>query len=80
MNRILRQKEVSIITGISRTSIWRLEKKGLFPKRRDLGAKCVGWLEEDIKSWLETRPPSRNIEKIFDSDQFPKQGGSGAKK
>ena len=32
--RILRQSEVLAITGLGRTTLWRLEKRGEFPARR----------------------------------------------
>ena len=55
-DRILKQREVVKITGMSRPTIWRKEKAGLFPARRDLGARSVGWLESDIKAWMENLP------------------------
>ena len=52
MSRILRLREVEALTGMSKTSIWRLERKGQFPVRRSLGVRCVGWREEEIQEWL----------------------------
>ncbi len=40
---------------LSRTTIWRLEKSGQFPKRVRLGQNSVGWLKGDIDTWLESR-------------------------
>ncbi|MGP4930430.1 AlpA family transcriptional regulator [uncultured Pseudoalteromonas sp.] len=56
IDRILKQREVVKITGMSRPTIWRKEKLGLFPARRDLGARSVGWLESEIKAWMESLP------------------------
>lgn len=32
-----------------------LEKKGAFPKRRQLGPRCVAWIESEIDEWLAGR-------------------------
>jgi prophage regulatory protein len=54
--RLLRTKEVTAVTGLSRMTIYRLELSGAFPRRRRLSRNSVGWLEEDIKSWIASRP------------------------
>lgn len=54
--KILRLPEVVIVTGLSRPTIYRLMLAGRFPNRRLLGIKCVGWVAEEIQSWLEGRP------------------------
>ena len=33
----------------------RLEKNGMFPKRRRLTGNAVAWIEEEILEWLESR-------------------------
>jgi prophage regulatory protein len=53
--RILRRPEVVKRTGLSIVTLWRMEKAGLFPKRRALGAKAVGWLESEVELWMESR-------------------------
>lgn len=59
MEKILRPKDIQKIIGLSRTTIWRLEQRGLFPLRRQLGARIVGWLEGDISAWLESLPTAQ---------------------
>ena len=54
-DRILRAHEVKQIVGISRSTIWRLERKGQFPARLPLGTGSVGWLKSDIESWVNSR-------------------------
>lgn len=54
--RILRAEEVTRRTGLSRTSIWRLERRGEFPARRRLGPNAVGWIEKEVTQWIESRP------------------------
>lgn len=53
---ILRLPEVLRRTGLSRTSVWRLTKKGDFPTPVRLGERCVGWLRGELDAWLESRP------------------------
>ncbi len=53
---ILRTRDVTRVTGLSRTTVWRLERAGKFPPRMRLGENSVGWLEEEVQSWIESRP------------------------
>ena len=55
--RILRAREVSDLTGLSPTTIWRLEKSGDFPARRRLAANSIGYLASEILAWIESRNP-----------------------
>ena len=55
INRVLRDPQVFEITKLSKSTRWRLEKAGLFPKKIRLSANAVGWLESDICSWVEQR-------------------------
>lgn len=54
--RLLNAKEVIAMIGLSRTTIWRLEKDGLFPKRRQITRSKVGWLKSEVQDWLVSRP------------------------
>ena len=56
----LRTHQVIEKVGLSRQTIWRLEKEGKFPQRRQLGAKSVGWLEEEVHQWMESRIPAND--------------------
>ncbi|MBS1596065.1 MAG: AlpA family transcriptional regulator [Bacteroidetes bacterium] len=53
--RILRLADVKLITSLSRSTIYRLIAKELFPKPRHLGLRSVGWLESEIDTWVNTR-------------------------
>lgn len=53
--RFLREAEVKRVTGLSRTTRWRLERRGQFPKRRRLSQNAIGWLESEIHSWMAAR-------------------------
>lgn len=52
---IIRLPEVRARTGLSRSEIYRREGLGEFPKRIALGARSVGWVSEEISSWIESR-------------------------
>lgn len=52
---ILREYQVKGRTGLSASTVWRLEKNGSFPKRVQLSKNAVGWYEHEIESWIETR-------------------------
>lgn len=54
--RILRLKEVQRMTGLSRSTIYAEIAKGNFPKQVKLtGARSVGWQENAITQWIESR-------------------------
>jgi prophage regulatory protein len=54
--RVLRTAEVQARTGLGRTSVWRREKDGTFPRRRLIGGGIVGWLESEVDEWIRSRP------------------------
>lgn len=71
MAKLLRFRGVQVKTGgLSRTTIWRLERDGLFPKRRLLTGKIVAWDEDEIDDWIKSRiqefgpAPSRHFKDV----------------
>lgn len=57
--RVISTREAQNRTGLSRTSLWRLERAGGFPMRRRLSSNRVGWLESEVVAWMRTRPLGR---------------------
>ena len=53
--RFIREPEVHRITGLSRTTRWRLEQVGRFPRKRKLSDNAVGWLASEIEAWMAER-------------------------
>lgn len=49
-------EDVREATGLSRTTIWRLESGGDFPIRRKISQQRIGWLRSEILEWAESRP------------------------
>lgn len=54
--KLLRVGDVMAATGLGRTTIWRLERRGDFPRRRVVVGQRVAWLESELTDWLKTRP------------------------
>ena len=50
-------REVCQAIGLCRTTLWKMERKGTFPRRRQLTTNRVGWLRSDVEAWLRNRPP-----------------------
>ena len=65
---ILRACDVIRVTGLSRTTLWRLERQGEFPTRIRLGLNSVGWREEEVQNWVETRPRGMTQLDLFDRE------------
>jgi prophage regulatory protein len=53
---ILNVKDVSLITKLSRVTIWRLEKEGKFPPRIKISQKRIGWRKDEVAKWIESLP------------------------
>lgn len=56
MSNIIRMTEVIKKVGLSRTTIWRLERAGKFPKRVQLSTHAVGYRDVDISIWMAGLP------------------------
>ncbi|WP_235001279.1 helix-turn-helix transcriptional regulator [Nitrosovibrio sp. Nv4] len=56
LKSILKQPEVSRVTGLSRSSIYRLEASGQFPSRVKLSECASGWHSEEVQAWVASRP------------------------
>ena len=44
------------ILPISRSTLWRWEESGDFPRRRKIGPRLTGWLRSEIEEWVQSRP------------------------
>jgi len=52
-------KDVTLTIGLSRSTIWRLEKAGLFPQRITLSNRCVRWAADEVELWVEKKIKGR---------------------
>ncbi|WP_108472908.1 helix-turn-helix transcriptional regulator [Rhodanobacter thiooxydans] len=53
--QLLRLPAVIQRTGLSRSSIYRHEAEGTFPRRVKIGASASAWLASDIDRWITGR-------------------------
>lgn len=54
--RYIRRQEVESLTGLSRSTIYRMMDAGEFPRPIKLTRKAVAWPESAIAEWLASRP------------------------
>jgi prophage regulatory protein len=52
---ILRRPQVEKRVGLQRSAIYEGIARGTFPRPVRLGARAVGWVEEEIDDWLQAR-------------------------
>ena len=55
LEQYLSIREVIAVLRVSRSTLWRWVKQGLFPKPVRLGPKAVRWRESDIAAWNRER-------------------------
>ena len=58
--QLLRRANVEAITGLKRSTIYAMVKKGVFPPPVKITTKAVGWKSSEIFQWintLDTTPP-----------------------
>lgn len=53
--RLLRFPALRERTGLSRSTIWRLERRGAFPRHRRISPNTVAWVEEEVNVWIRER-------------------------
>jgi len=53
--RFLRITDVTSETGLSRSTIYRLEQAGEFPRRVRLSANSMGWWSSHVDEWKSAR-------------------------
>jgi predicted DNA-binding transcriptional regulator AlpA len=56
-DRLLPWQRVKDITGLSRTTAWRLQKAGDFPPPVVISPGRVGWRESELQAWKASRAP-----------------------
>ena len=55
----LRLSTVKARTGLSRSTVYRRVKEGLFPAPIPLGGRSIGWLDSDIDTWIDQQMRAR---------------------
>lgn len=62
--QMLRLGAVIKKTGLSRSTILRLESNGQFPRRVQLSGNAVAYLREEVESWCIDRLAARDAQEI----------------
>ena len=56
VDRLIKLPEVVEITGLSRSTIYRLRKLGKFPEQVRVGSRAVRWWLSEILDWIKSKP------------------------
>ena len=52
----VRAKELSKVLGVSRSTLWRLNKAGVLPSKISItGSRSVGWRVSEINDFINSR-------------------------
>ncbi len=52
----IRAKELSQALGVSRSTLWRMEKSEILPKKISItGSRAVGWRTDEIIKFVNSR-------------------------
>jgi len=54
-SRLLRLPDVLRLTGLSRSTLYRLQGTGTFPERVQLSQRTVAWRAKDVTAWNDAR-------------------------
>lgn len=53
--RFIRAREVLRMIGVSRTTLWRMVRAGLFPQPVRITKRNTGYIFDDVESWMRDR-------------------------
>jgi prophage regulatory protein len=53
---ILRMPQVLEQVNLSRATVYKMIRRSEFPQPVQIGQRSVGWLPEEVNSWLRSRP------------------------
>lgn len=56
---VMRMNAVIQCTGLSRATIYRLMDLDQFPRSFKIGTTASGWLETEVREWINERASSR---------------------
>ena len=75
-SKLLTLRQVAELVSLSRTTIWRLERSGRFPRRLQVSTKAVRWNQAEIFDWIESRPLAGELEN--DPGDEGRRGNNGS--
>jgi prophage regulatory protein len=54
-DELILRPDLRRLVPLSTTTIWRMERRGEFPRRISLSEKRVAWRRSEVESWLARR-------------------------
>jgi prophage regulatory protein len=58
-SEFIRLPEVLYLTGLGKTSIYKLMKNNTFPHAVSFGARRIAWRRGDIQFWIDSKIQAR---------------------
>jgi len=58
-SEFIRLPEVLYLTGLGKTSIYKLMNTNSFPKPTSFGARRIAWKRSDIQTWIKSKIQAR---------------------
>lgn len=59
--RLIRIREVTKKTGLSKSSLYDLMAQGRFPQTVRLGGRSVAFVESEVDAWIAERIAARHV-------------------
>ncbi|MEZ8166903.1 helix-turn-helix transcriptional regulator [Vibrio lentus] len=59
--RLIRLNEVLVMTGLSRSGMYRSIEKQQFPSQVPIGDRAVAWVESEVQMWIAEKIEDRYI-------------------
>lgn len=53
---LIRRSQLKNLVGLAPSTVDRLERDGVFPARRRVGAGVVGWVRSEVEEFLNQQP------------------------
>jgi predicted DNA-binding transcriptional regulator AlpA len=54
--KLIRITELMEITGLSMSTLMRMERTGRLPRRRKVSKQAMAWLSDEIEAWMRALP------------------------
>ena len=59
--RLIRKQQLLKKVQLSDPTVWRMEREGRFPKRLQIGANSVAWIEAEVDEWIANLAATRKF-------------------
>lgn len=68
-DRLLRLPDVELTSGLKKSTIYLLMKRGEFPRCVQITPRCVAWPEAAVLQWVQDRIASANPQTAIGAGQ-----------